>query len=808
MAKVILITTRHISNVLKQIVEKGLPKPEKINSQNLQEQFLRYDSLLGTACANIRLQERIRVESKIPIISEVAKLSLFIERKFRLSPMFGGNTWFNNIDASKKDILRKEVIKMLCVDEYAKTNNKEHWDEIYKVSSNENSILFIAHECEKNAKDVVKVNYLNAIIKDIIAHDSIIDLSKTEWTFISHDQDWGCYTTGRLSLLDASKITSKLQAEEVIKKIVANKTTLIYTFSHVSIDVINQGIINSFNHDTIKGLIDNPKFFIESLFFEFDGDKITTNNNIKICNIIDCKSDILPHCLNWIARINDKEPIIIKGDKLLNDLLREDGRANFFDSSIWVRYAETEESCGNILKAIDNYKALKLYETDNAKEVREFKARMALNSFIKGGSHENNVTPFVFHSESEMKVKADKTLQYLSDTVLNRVKGPKWRFLIIDDNAFQESNAGNTKIKKCKIIQNTLQRNFCVVCESSHKYICPNQEYCTNCTNQQEIPTIYIDCAKSIREAIEKINYKRYDIILLDYLLGDVTKLNDDVKIGYPVSKDGNNFYYFKEREKIYIEKSNKQREYGTDFLAQIKDVFDSTERGDLTDNESRLSSMARGPFGKFKIFFISAFVNAISEKLLSEGMHYNTGYWYIARGACPTTTPELFRYNIISLMERQIQELTNINIKTTKVDNKESIITLLDLLYYIYGDQGSTRERAYENFDSLLHLRAHFNILKHDFFYGNKEDGNAQKNGSPLVQSLFPDMEHYSNAFWEHIQHLIYITAFGTIRQWGEMREVYNFVQPTLEKTGAKGKMLSYKIDTYITDIRNVNSY
>jgi hypothetical protein len=173
---------------------------------------------------------------------------------------------------------------------------------------------------------------------------------------------------------------------------------------------------------------------------------------------------------------------------------------------------------------------------------------------------------------------------------------------------------------------------------------------------------------------------------------------------------------------------------------------------------------------------FVSIFRNAVNGRLQEKGYTYNDENWYVARGACPATTPELFKYNLLSFMLLQLETITKLSLSKTaqsKIQNSESkrMITVSDLLNQIYTEQlKDVRENAMIFFDALLKMRANYRILRNDIVYNND-------NGSPLVKSLYPDYiedKTVWDAFWEHLMHLVYLTAFGTIRQWPDMWEEY----------------------------------
>lgn len=526
--------------------------------------------------------------------------------------------------------------------------------------------------------------------------------------------------------------------------------------------------------------------------------------------------------LNAVEQTNDYEdalkniqgkgsfPILVKGDRCLKDLQSEDGRALYLDSSVWIRYAPSEDAVQNIEDFFADCHQ-DIYKTANAQEMQEFRARLAKNSFLRSfvGGHYGDVIPFVFHSETEMNglIYSDRTnankgkidgssLKATLSKYSEKAKGAKlhWRLLIVDDNAYQGNNSDERKVQKCKVVANILKDDCYLRCEDSESDFpkcvrCKSmiKEFNEKSAKSEQCFIVDLECAINIEEAVAKLMEKRFDLILLDYLLGE--------------------------------NKDKSSRNYGTNLLRNLKRQYEDNIliKNSLSEEDATILKkyvQGKGPFGKLWIFFISAFSNAISERMLAEGMHYNTDYWYIARGACPTTTPELFRYNLYSLFYQQIKSITETSV--VKVDDDglkidRRVITLLDLLDYIFAKAVSVRDRAMKNFNSLLRLRAHYDILKQDYYMGGKDNPDAEKNGSLLVQTLFPDIKYYSNAFWEHVQHLIYLIAFGNIRQWNEMWDEYIFIKDILYKAELENKINDKnstvrKIEKYIIGIKNAN--
>lgn len=468
-------------------------------------------------------------------------------------------------------------------------------------------------------------------------------------------------------------------------------------------------------------------------------------------------------------RFENVKPIIIHYNKSLNDLKKSpkiDRRVSYLDSSIWLRYISDEKSFETAKQDIEEYYKLGLYKTANANECLEFYARLVKTSFLrplnKTSSHDSYLSPFLFHSESTMKTKSVDLCEVFFK---GKYEDLKWRVLLVDDhstNKQTKENVGDenkfSTISKCRIIRNALKDNF--------SFSCYSQEQCKShcdlsslncaeeiCSGEDDKKSrkieIELDCCDKVDDALIKMSCRRYDIIFLDYLLG------------------WNN--------------EKTERKYSYELLSKIK------------DNESdEPSNKIKGPFNQFWFFFISAFPNAVLERLSEQGMQFNTDYWHLARGACPTTTPELFKFNLLSFMKRQIEVMS-------KLPNVKPLTNPDEILVLIYEDNNEKpiSSRASDYFDSLLKMRANYHILEKDYTYNN-----TKELGSPLVHSLFPETMSYNTAFWEHLMNLVYLTAFGTIRQWHEMWQEYQLVKSKLNPKTTdliEEYIVAFKNGTYI---------
>jgi hypothetical protein len=483
--------------------------------------------------------------------------------------------------------------------------------------------------------------------------------------------------------------------------------------------------------------------------------------------------------VNSTDEIPLKKPIILRCDDISYDELSKQGccrSINFIDSSIWFRYAD-KTNFSVIEAEIKEYQSRGLYTTTNAQEKCEINSRLAQNSYLNG-THSGYVVPFVFHSETEMH----KLARYEVDKIAKLTKPLKWRFLLIDDHVtFESAKVATDVLPKCQIIQSVLSEYFNLECckgnECECHKICSKWNHTDHAGKAKkplcENVTIYLDCVTKIEDikdnegktteegAISKIRKTKYDIILLDYLLG--------------------------------YEKPS-QRSYAIDFLKKIKEfcLNGEYEKPDKLIDWKRI----KGPNGAFRIFFISAFTNAVNERMLAEGMNFTEDYWHISRGACPTTTPHLFSYYLLKAMNEQIR----------KMSNKENIVTLFDLLTDVYDSkEKQPREQAIQKFNELLKMRTRYDDLKYDACLDiDNEQLIEDSNKSKLVNSLFIDIKYYDNALWEHVIHLVYLTAYGTIRQWHDMWEEFMLIKPYLKRAGKeKAEQVIKGIEGYITTLQ-----
>lgn len=476
----------------------------------------------------------------------------------------------------------------------------------------------------------------------------------------------------------------------------------------------------------------------------------------------------------------------------------------FLDSSIWNYYVPlcNKGALLDVIRSISYNESKHIYQLHISVENAELNARLVRNSYLqKTDGHGAYVVPFLFHSERKMKELLGKTIDKNREILSQRLR---WRILLIDDHANKDltpSKNGEFKtVTKKDILRKRLEELAFTLNEKLGK------EQCGNISDM-----FVIDSVTNLEEARKCLQDYSYDIILLDYLLG----------------------------------MGSYRREYSYELLESINNGTEGYEQIQENIKQKKI------PVGKFYFMYISAFSTAISERLQEKGLTYSNEYWYLGRGACPTTTPELFKYNFLHLLIRQIRDLTGE--KTGEVN-----ITLIHLLKEIYDNRKFVRSSAEQKFNALLLMKARYQSLKKfcnpkeckkkyfdnyeekwkevcescskvcEMFLGRKDTVSAENclitsacphlerrenfgwcPNSPLMNRLFPDVKYYSNSFWEHLQHLVYLTAYGTIRQWPEMWEEYMFVKPKLEQAckALKGKeetLICEAIENFIIGLKD----
>lgn len=467
------------------------------------------------------------------------------------------------------------------------------------------------------------------------------------------------------------------------------------------------------------------------------------------------------------------------GDIFLNSAEPYKRYARYMDSSIWNYYvpvliidekAKPDEDGKTqrydftpldiALKEIICNHLNNRYQLRVAREYAHLFSRIVNQSFLPDISgHGKNVSPYLFHSERKSS-KDLKKEEHIN--ILSKIKQYKWRILLVDDHCTEKMaivDIEKATLTKLDIVKTELENLFYKGSVATKKEEITDKTF------------LYIDCATTIEEAKNKLKEKKYEIILLDYLLG---KKGAGREYGYELLKG----IWYKENEKKF-EKARKEE------LEKLYKEF--------------VFDYKKGPDYRFYFMFISAFTTAVSERLLTEGWHRSEDYWYIGEGACPVNTPYLFQYRLLHIMEKRMKKMGIFILSKTANDDFKASKIYEDVIAKIFPEDkdknkgGNIRKYANDKFQDVLSLLYHYKNLLVDTqitttIFDTKES---------VLATDFVMKNPNLGGLLEHLTQLVYLTAFGTVRQWPEMWEEYQFIKSIIgQPIGA--------IEEYIVNLKN----
>lgn len=495
------------------------------------------------------------------------------------------------------------------------------------------------------------------------------------------------------------------------------------------------------------------------------------------------------------------------------------------DSSIWnymvpIFNIQYKDTLGKVIdvdrfqdvfyKAVDSiYKNYNkhLYDLQVAKEYADLNARLITEAYLSG-AHSKGVSPFIFHSENVIK-KMIKDEFKDNDNVIEKIKEKKWRLLLVDDKAcekmepkeiFQDDKDeyGYPWNCKIKIIRDLLIKHFDLKDADVRARKAGTEDDLKNCK-------VLIDYVEDVDSAKEALKSRKYDLILLDYLLDNHEygyELLDDIYYHIQLRQVINDIRTFVKSllvryDDIHSSKANtsshdsysklfREVQCNNELLLfierykklnrtynNLKNSFDTEIlKIFLGEIEKELTDYRIGPCDRLFFMFISAYSSAVHDRLLAEGLNQSEDYWYISLGACPTNTPQLFLYNLIKLMEKRLEDSHM---------NRLSIDGIMDDLDKIFGEEEKERAKASEQYYKIQSYQYYFRSLLKDYDITVGDENLFKTNQSVLVTHFLNDHINMGGML-EHLAQLVHLTGFGTIRQWPEMWEEYLYVKVQLE--------------------------
>ena len=478
----------------------------------------------------------------------------------------------------------------------------------------------------------------------------------------------------------------------------------------------------------------------------------------------------------------------------------------------------------------DNYDN-NLYSLEISQEYADLNARLVGESFLSGG-HASGVAPFIFHSERaiERLIEKEFRTQHIDSngglSTIKRIEKHNWRILLVDDKSNDYLKPLSCKVTKLQIIKRLIKEQFQGLTIETRSY-----------NDQNVIPkdkeTLLIESAETIQEAEMALSKRKYDLILLDYLLE-----KDERQYGYELLE---NIYKYTEAKKIfesispnmildalrgkytsakfeeflYYISNNKEVKRNIDYILEQIELLDKEIDNEKKEKRKREKEQERetyikkvyeiisdqfksdkylvGPHNRFFFIFISAYSSAVYERLLAEGLNRSEKYWHIAVGACPTNTPKLFLYNLLKLMEKQLED--------SGVD-KLSAKGIFDVVNNIYGKKDEVRRMANEKYQDVLDLHYLYRKMLKDVEI--PKDSIFNTKGSVLITNFIKENVNLGGLL-EHLTQLVHLTAFGTVRQWPEMWEEYIYFKSQFDLEQFKKQ---YDEKDFYTLCEDIESY
>ena len=432
-----------------------------------------------------------------------------------------------------------------------------------------------------------------------------------------------------------------------------------------------------------------------------------------------------------------------------------------------------QESFRKALESIKKNYDKHLYRLHVAREHADLNARLSAQAYLQG-AHAKGVSPFVFHSEAVVKQMIEDEFKD-DNKVLEQIKNRKWRILLVDDKAKDTMGYNKSEDKfpdkddlpwNCKltIIEETIRhcfewdKNDNVKKKIQHRGWKEEKVVNEDCQVLIEYAETLKEAEKALASDNKYMGKRTYDIVLLDYLLD-----TDEKHV----------------------------QNYGFSLLNNIDE--------DKKSRKGEFKNYRPSPVERYFFMFISAYTTAVYERLRAETLNLSEDYWHISLGACPTNTPQLFLYNLLKLMEKRMNDSGMLTLSASKIRS---------LVNDIYKDGGkggdSVRKRANKYYEKVLSLHYHYRRIMKDVAIPMTNSIFDTK-GSVLMTDFVQERSNLGGLL-EHFTHLVYITAFGTIRQWPEMWEEYLYFKALFndlpDKDGTEIAMFNY-IEEYILKLK-----
>ncbi|MEL6699740.1 MAG: hypothetical protein AAFP89_26115 [Bacteroidota bacterium] len=468
-----------------------------------------------------------------------------------------------------------------------------------------------------------------------------------------------------------------------------------------------------------------------------------------------------------------------------------DPRYRFWDSSIYHRtYSLNPKSTqeARFHNLLDEYtKLTPLFDTVIGVEFLDFQLRKLGNSYFpelgSDQGHSKDVTPYQFHSESLMKRKADE--------LQDKLQGYTWGCLLIDD--FYQ--------KPLRLVENRPTKTEDPSSENDGDQ---QDEELTNTTDekQERLPDNKTDwiCklinehsdGTSLDSPIIKILNKEEEDPRENYLEKGKQWMNE-----YPMADIILLDYFFNEGSQLANGGENTAEKYGHKLLKSLLESYKGQDGTGLSNTK---------PFGRHWIFPISVFDHAFESHVRNMGENEIEQYMVIANTVDPINTPQLFRYQFYSFLQRQ----------KSMIDIRDFRFMTRLLACGLEEDVVGAFHQVYPEISSQTTLLQKLRDKSGNHIQSGKEESSIKQNDgkrySLIAKTVYEknyDQETVAYFILVHLEHLGYLIRYSSGNQWAVMWEECTNLK-TLIQIQMKNRMVDeeeYKrffkaIEDYITKL------
>ena len=538
------------------------------------------------------------------------------------------------------------------------------------------------------------------------------------------------------------------------------------------------------------------------------------------------------------------------------------------DSSIWNYYVPVfaTDSLGNcateihyerfyhVLQEVSRNTAKGLYNLSVADEYADLNARLLEQSYLKG-SHKA-ISPFIFHSENELQTlireEFEERVGLENESIVSQIKNHKWRILLVDDKAEDGMSITDTKKvpsannrydsyglplnSKLSIIISLLDKLFV---DSNHTI-----SYGESVSNSKNV-LFSIEYAKNVSKAQDKIRNKKYDLILLDYLL-------EQDEYGYELLEE-----IYKEVELIKMLNSILGVLLKESFSPYVCEIISKL----IVHSDRSIKLLCKEPYSIIvKSIFTESQFKALSDlyslyilpQINGSSINRTQNEWEIL---CEKILSDkllgdfIKKGEIIKAIERLIEKLSNDRYKigprkrlffmfisaysyavhdrllAEGLNPSEKywfistgacptntpqlfLYNLLKLMDKRLEDSGVSKLSS-DALYRLLSLQYHYRSILKDVEIPFKDGASVFDTKGSVLMTHFIQKKINLGGLLEHLTQLVHLTAFGTIRQWAEMWEEYIYFKAQFENqldevTRNDFNILCQNIENYILELKS----